>query len=225
MTSKLINILMPYYQRLRYYQKPAWDKLALKYMKACDRILDVGCGNGRFISCDPQRIVGVDHNENSVEICRQKGFDVKYGKVTELPFPDSSFDAVHCCHVIEHLLPEDAHRLLSEISRVLKTAGILCLRSPLFSSGFYFNFTHIKPYYPQAVLHYFETHHDQSQSRTLPVITAGYKIIRLKYRRKRLFGEMLSPVLNRFSPIFNILARFGIRSFKKTGYMLVLKKI
>lgn len=209
-----------YRERVYYDQKYNEDIFVLDYMKDCKHILDVGCGEGRFISHNPKKIMGIDQNQQSLKICKDKGFNVIYGKVTKLPFKDSSFDAVHCSHVIEHLLPEGAYKLLREMNRVLKKGGILCLRTPLLYKGFYCDFTHIKPYYPEAILHYLKTS-EQSQ-RTLQDIEGEYKLIRLKYRRAQLFLGFHTMFLDVF---FNFLYRLGISSFKKTGYVLILRKI
>ena len=39
-----------------------------------------------------------------------------------LPFPDGSYDVVFCCDVLEHV--RDLPKVVSEISRVLKTGGV-----------------------------------------------------------------------------------------------------
>ena len=103
--ADLIRLLKPYQRKLGYDFKFEWDKIALKYMIRSKKILDIGCGEGRFIGHSTRRIIGVDHNQKSLAICKKKGFNVKYSKVTKLPFGNESFDAVHCSHVIEHLLP------------------------------------------------------------------------------------------------------------------------
>lgn len=223
MEQEIIKLLKSYKRKIGYDQKYEWDKIALKYMSECKTILDVGCGEGRFLAHDPQRIIGIDHNRKSVEVCRSRGFSVKFGKATNLPFRDASFDGVHCSHVIEHLLPEDAYKLLSELNRVLKKRGVLCLRTPLLHRNFYYDFTHIKPYYPQAVLHYLKTR--ENNERTLDYIEGLYKIVKLKYRKAQLFCWIADTPLWFLGAIFNILYKLGITSPERNGYMLILKKI
>jgi ubiquinone/menaquinone biosynthesis C-methylase UbiE len=192
-------------------------------MIKCNSILDIGCGTGEFISLDPKRIMGVDHNKKSLEICRKEGFSVECAEATNLPFENNSFDAVHCSHVIEHLLPEDAYKLLKEMNRVLKIGGIFCLRTPLLYRNFYSDLTHIKPYYPQAILHYIRT--EENNQRTFEDIDGFYKKIKLKYRREQLFPSIKDTPLWFLWILFNFLYRFGLSNTTKTGYMLVLKKI
>ncbi|MCK4730454.1 MAG: class I SAM-dependent methyltransferase [Candidatus Aenigmarchaeota archaeon] len=223
MKDKITKFLQPYYKKVGYDQKYEWDKIALIYMKNCEKILDLGCGIGRFIEQSPERIVGVDYNESSIEICKRKGFNVKKANATKLPFGDSSFDGVHCSHVIEHLYPKEAHLLLTEMNRVLKKKGILCIRTPLLYGGFYKDFTHIKPYYPEAILHYLKI--KEQNQRTSSDIHCLYKFVKLKYRRPQLFSGVYNTFLWFLYPFFNILCKVGITSFKKTGYMLILEKI
>jgi len=175
------------------HQKFEWDKIALSYMSG--QIFDIGCGEGRFISHRPKTIVGIDSNKQSVEICKEKGFDVFFGRTQNFPVKDNSFNAVHCSHVIEHLMPEDAHKLLLEMDRVLKVRGIFCIRAPLLWKGFYHDFTHIKPYYPEAILRYMIN----GKQKTLGEINGEYKVLELKYRMSE--------------------------KKEKTGFMLILKKI
>lgn len=53
---------------------------------------------------------------------------VKKGDATKLNFPDDSFDAVYCYHVLEHII--DYNAALVEMKRVLKSDGILYLGVP-----------------------------------------------------------------------------------------------
>ena len=216
------KLLKPYQRIIGYDQKYEWDKIVLGYMNNCNTILDIGCGEGRFISHAPKRIIGIDCNKKSLELCKKRKYKVKYSKATNLPFKNASFDAVHCSHVIEHLLPNEAHKLLSEMDRVLKIGGIFCIRTPLLYRDFYCDLTHIKPYYPEAILHYIIT--NPNSQRTLEDINGIYKKIKLKYRRQQLFSFVLNTRFWFIGIIFNILYRFKIMSLKKTGYMLILKK-
>lgn len=219
----LMTMLKALQKKIRYNQKESWDNIALKYMSESKSILDIGCGEGRFIEKDSKRIIGIDRNENSIDICLNKGLNVQVGIVTELPFKNQSFDAVHCSHVIEHLYPDEAHKLLSEMNRVLKTGGIFCIRTPLLYSHFYDDFSHIKPYNPEAILHYIQIK-DRGQN-TLQRIDGKYEKIKLKYRNRQLFKSISNTSFKRFEFFFNLFYRFGIGSLKKTGYMLVLRKI
>jgi len=220
----IYKILVPLYRKIAFDQKKQYDQIALKYMSSCKNIVDVGCGTGRFISNSPSRVKGVDHNKESVEICLKKGYDVIRADITKLPFKDDSFDGVHCSHVIEHLQPEKAYKLLSELVRVLKKNGILVIRTPIIYNGFYDDFTHIKPYHPKALLHYLTTY-ERSEQTTLTPIKGKFKVLKLKYRKAPLFIWIIDTPFFFIFPLFNFLYRFGISSLKKTGYMLILKKM
>jgi len=224
MKKLLYKKLIPLYRKIAFNQWKQYDRIALSYMSECSKILDVGCGTGRFISNFPLRIKGVDGNKKSVEGCIKKGYDVVRADIAKLPFKDNSFDGVHCSHVIEHLEPKKAYKLLSELVRVLKKEGILVIRSPMLHSGFYDDFTHIKPYHPKALLHYLKTWENPKQ-RTLDPIKGRFEVLRLKYRKAPLFIGIINTPLFFIFPLFNFLYRFGISSLKKTGYMLILKKI
>jgi ubiquinone/menaquinone biosynthesis C-methylase UbiE len=94
------------------------------------RVLDVGCGQGvalevfRDAGLDPLGVtLGPD-----VEVCREKGFDVREMDFSFLDFPDASFDLVWCRHAIEHsVFP---FFTLSELHRILKPGGVLYLEVP-----------------------------------------------------------------------------------------------
>jgi SAM-dependent methyltransferase len=47
----------------------------------------------------------------------------------DMPFPDDCFDAVICCHVLEHI--HDDRRGMREIRRVLKPHGWAILQAPM----------------------------------------------------------------------------------------------
>jgi 2-polyprenyl-6-hydroxyphenyl methylase / 3-demethylubiquinone-9 3-methyltransferase len=97
----------------------------------CKAALEVGCGGG--ILCEEiARIgfstVGVDPSQQSIITAGKHAtagrLKINYiiGKGESLPFPDSSFDVVFCCDVLEHV--QDLPKVISEISRVLKSGGV-----------------------------------------------------------------------------------------------------
>lgn len=50
------------------------------------------------------------------------------GSVTDLPFPDDSFQFVFCTEVLEHV--SDHHKAAAEISRVLTSGGLALISTP-----------------------------------------------------------------------------------------------
>lgn len=49
--------------------------------------------------------------------------------ITEIPYPDATFSAIVCCHVLEHV-PDDA-RAMRELRRVLRPGGWAVLDTPV----------------------------------------------------------------------------------------------
>jgi len=205
-----------------YNQKYEWDKIALSEMSECNNILDIGCGIGNFISLNKERITGIDKNDDSVMECKKNGFNIIQSDILEYNFNSKSFDGIHCSHLIEHLSPTAAHRLLVIIDSVLKIGGILVIRTPLLTKDFFNDFSHIKPYNPEAILHYLNE--DIGYQKTMNNIKGNYKQIFLKYRRPQLFQKINHSKFRLFGIIFNILQKMGITGFQKTGYMIVLLK-
>jgi len=100
---------------------------------AATRCLDVGCGDGvRYGTWLRERVgeyVGVDISRTAVEAARGLGLTVRQiDDVSELPFPDATFDAAICLEVLEHLYqPQLA---ASELLRVLRPGGVLIVTVP-----------------------------------------------------------------------------------------------
>jgi SAM-dependent methyltransferase len=95
------------------------------------RVLDVGCGSGRKISCFGSLVgqsVGIDLPAEVSQIGNCDLMRVAGNADSFLPFPDDSFDAVTSFHVIEHLKERDM--AIEEMFRVLKPGGWLLLLTP-----------------------------------------------------------------------------------------------
>jgi 2-polyprenyl-6-hydroxyphenyl methylase / 3-demethylubiquinone-9 3-methyltransferase len=93
--------------------------------------LEVGCGGG--ILCEEIARIGfnasgIDPSEVSIvtasKHAAENGLKINYltGTGEALPFPDSVFNVVYCCDVLEHV--QDLPEVISEISRVLKPGGV-----------------------------------------------------------------------------------------------------
>jgi 2-polyprenyl-3-methyl-5-hydroxy-6-metoxy-1,4-benzoquinol methylase len=95
------------------------------------RMLDVGCGNGRYLSTMRKlgwQVQGVEFSEDGVRVCRKAELPVHHGDLASAGFPDASFDLITVRHVIEHI-PEP-HPFMAELSRILKPGGLLVIETP-----------------------------------------------------------------------------------------------
>lgn len=86
------------------------------------RVLDVGCGGARIPSLYvAPEVVCVDSSQAAVDAAGKRGLEAHLADACELPFADSSFDAVTCNHTLYHVADRD--RAVAEIVRVLRPGG------------------------------------------------------------------------------------------------------
>ena len=101
------------------------------------RVLDAGCGRGELLRECAARgasVAGMDYSEAAVGIAREtlagdEGADIRQADVTDLPWPDDSFDAAMFGDVIEHLFEGQAAAALAELRRVLAPGGLLLVHT------------------------------------------------------------------------------------------------
>jgi ubiquinone/menaquinone biosynthesis C-methylase UbiE len=107
---------------------------ALDNVRAGDRVLDLGCGEGDFtvwLAEAGARVLGVDVAEAALRRARRRhpGVEFELAPIDgELPLPDASYDVVWASEVIEHVA--DTGRWLSEVRRVLAPGGRLLVTTP-----------------------------------------------------------------------------------------------
>lgn len=104
-------------------------------VRGCKRILDAGCGNGRYTRfilrhADADALItGFDLSRHMLRRARRRLKSDRVGHVaadlTRLPYPDAFFDAVICGWVLEHL--PDPRPGLRQLARVLQPGGKLLL--------------------------------------------------------------------------------------------------
>jgi ubiquinone/menaquinone biosynthesis C-methylase UbiE len=89
-------------------------------------VLECGCGTGLLlerIAAFARKASGIDLSPGMLEKARARGLDVREGSVTELPFPDASFDVTCSFKVLAHV-PEIG-RALREMARVTRPGGVI----------------------------------------------------------------------------------------------------
>jgi methionine biosynthesis protein MetW len=110
-------------------------EVALSLLAGGERLLDVGCWNGGFLTRVERRgcyreLVGVDVVAEGVAAARARGFDAQVVDLNgdPLPFPDAHFDGVVHLAVLEHVF--DPYSMIREIHRVLRPGGELVIAVP-----------------------------------------------------------------------------------------------
>lgn len=110
--------------RLRKYLS---ESVAAIGIQTHERWLDVGCGSRPYEHLFPAgTYIGVDVEDSGRDVSMKMPDFFYDGDV--LPFPSQSIDGVFCTQVLEHVPNPQA--LLLEMSRVLKSNGVLVLSAP-----------------------------------------------------------------------------------------------
>jgi len=114
-------------------QRRTWSQ-TLNYCSLSQnaRVLDVGCGTGRWVRRLEEHglsVVGIDQSSEMISLARKRGTlsPMVSGEVQNLPFRDESFECVSAVTVIQHIPPQEQVRALSEMVRVLRPGGYLFL--------------------------------------------------------------------------------------------------
>lgn len=121
-----VSALYPHIPPLSHWR--AWEYAAYQHYRLDGRILDLGCGNGRYFRLIwPQAmdVVGVDMSPGVAELGRQSGVyrEVHIAPAHNVPEPDASFDHVFANCSLEHMDHLDG--VLAEVHRCLKPGGTL----------------------------------------------------------------------------------------------------
>jgi len=112
-----------------------WTEFSIfkNYVKNNDKVLDMGCGNGRLLELLKDKKIdytGSDAAEKLIEIAKQKHPQNKFiiADGRKLPFAENYFDKIFLIAVL-HSIPSREFRLqiLKEAKRVLKPGGLLIL--------------------------------------------------------------------------------------------------
>jgi len=95
-------------------------------------VLDVGCADGsflfRYLDYKPEVFHGIEASPSLRKQAEAKGIQVTAVDLNGVwPYPDNTFDVVHCAQVIEHL--HNTRLFVQEMKRVLKPGGTALVTS------------------------------------------------------------------------------------------------
>ncbi|WP_129598105.1 class I SAM-dependent methyltransferase [Methanohalophilus profundi] len=91
-------------------------------------ILDAGCGHGRYaISLSREyTTVGCDVSQRGLlRLWEKAELPLCRASITDLPFPEASFDVVLCQGVLQHLFEAERKQAANQMMNVLKPGGKL----------------------------------------------------------------------------------------------------
>jgi len=104
------------------------------YLKS-GNILDVGCGNGHFLSVAKSNgwnVFGTEYTDTAMAICKSKGIKMYQGKLNPKDFGDIKFDVITSFEVLEHI--NNPLEEIKNFSTLLNSGGIVYLTTPNFNS-------------------------------------------------------------------------------------------
>jgi len=142
-----------------YHYIPAWDGVNFSQTRVLDwgyeylsylyfvlgkvnelgfeSLLDVGCGDGRFLyelnrRVSGKRLVGMDYSKRAIEYARimDPGIEWIHGNIDEKGILDPGFDIITLIEVLEHIVPDDIPSFLKCISDYLNSDGMLVVTVP-----------------------------------------------------------------------------------------------
>lgn len=128
-TKQDYNLISQDFSRTR---EKVWNEIGFlfyNYLKENERVLDLGCGNGRYYEFFKDRnigYIGVDNSESLIKIAKEKYPKARFQieDALALSFSDNYFDKIYSIAVLHHI-PSQKLRMqfLKEAKRVLKPKG------------------------------------------------------------------------------------------------------
>ena len=211
------KLILPNVGRMNEQNRENFLEKTLRALPAGSRILDVGagaqiyrkyCGHLRYVSQDREAPT-IDRGDDSFLQMQESDYkrpDI-VSDIVSIPEPDSSFDAVMCVEVLEHI-PHPV-RALQELARLIKPGGDLILTAPFCS------LTHGFPYHFVSGFgkHWYEKH--------LPA--AGLRITEMTANGN--FFEHLAQEIKRVDHVARRYSQDRVRFFDKLIFWCMLRML
>ena len=152
-------------------------------------VLDIGCGGGRTIEklaaiANEGHVSGVDYASGSVAVSRSKNarliesgrVEIQQGSVSQLPFPDSSFDLATAIET-QYYWP-DLVNDMKEVGRVLKSGGQLVVIAETYKGGRFDSLM-------APVMKMLKSSHLSAEDQRALFLSAGYEDVQIIEEKKK----------------------------------------
>ena len=115
-----------------YYPENKWEFLqALKDLKNCRRILEIGSGSGEFIKIALSHglsIEGIEINNTAVNNAQNSGLPIRADSIEEIVKSGNQYDGICSFQVLEHV--EEPFKFLETAAKALVKKGKLIIAVP-----------------------------------------------------------------------------------------------
>ena len=134
-TKRDYQILAEEFSQTRQHCWPIFKQL-VKPLQSGERVLDIGCGNGRLAKLlvnKNVRYLGIDNCAPLIKLAQENflshpQINFQAGDILQIPVEADSFDTVFCLAMLHHLPSADYRRqALAEMKRVVKPNGRIIL--------------------------------------------------------------------------------------------------
>jgi 2-polyprenyl-3-methyl-5-hydroxy-6-metoxy-1,4-benzoquinol methylase len=194
-----------YVRRNQEFYRPFFEK--------CEDVLDIGCGRGEFLDvmrAAGVRARGIDLDEESIGVCRQKGLDAEAADLfAYLPAqPDGEFDGIFSAQVVEHIPPDRLPVMIQLCGAKVRRGGVVAFETPnpeclaIFATHFYLDPTHTRPV-PHGLLSFY-------------LAEAGFGSIEV---------HKLAPAIESMPEIGELPEHFRDRFFGGLDYAIIARKL
>jgi len=137
------------------------QKRYLAFFKGKGPVIDIGCGRGEFLELLKEEgidAIGVDINEDMLDRCTKKGFNVVKSDFMEYmtSMPDGSAGGVFSAQFVEHIPFERLDAFFKASYKKLAPGGVMVAETinpyhPAAFRSFFVDPTHVKPLYPEVL--------------------------------------------------------------------------